>query len=73
MINLDKTICGCNDLSVRDVAECAKRENLKTLDDLLKNAVCPMGDKCESCQDEGFDNDGYNLSYVLSLVDKNLV
>ncbi len=73
MIDMDRVICGCNDLSVRDVAECAKRENLTTLDDLLENDVCPMGDKCESCQDEGFYNDGYNLSYVLSLVEKKLV
>jgi len=73
MIDLDTIICGCNDLSVKDIVECIKNNNFNTLDELLKNNTCPIGDKCESCKDEGFNNDGYNIPYVLSLVAKKLI
>ncbi|SMP86722.1 BFD-like [2Fe-2S] binding domain-containing protein [Epsilonproteobacteria bacterium SCGC AD-308-E02] len=73
MIDLNTIICGCNDLSVRDIAECIKENNFTTLDELLENDVCPMGDKCESCKDEGYNNDGLNIPYVLSIVAKKLI
>jgi len=53
---------------MREIAECIKENNFKTMDELLENSECPMGDKCESCIEEGFENDGYSLAMVLSLV-----
>jgi len=73
MINLDTEICVCNGLSVRDIAQCVKENDLYELEELLKNDVCPMGDKCESCLDEGFNNDGLNVPMVLAMVKKKLV
>ncbi len=73
MIDLETTICVCNDLSVKDIAECIKQNNLQTLEDLLQNSACPMGDKCESCIDEGYNNDGLNLPMVLSMVKQNKI
>ena len=73
MINLDTEICVCNGLSVRDIAQCVKENDLYELEELLKNDVCPMGDKCESCLDEGFNNDGLNVPMVLSMVKKKLI
>ncbi|MDQ7061709.1 MAG: (2Fe-2S)-binding protein [Sulfurimonas sp.] len=73
MIDINTEICVCNSLSVKDIAECIKENNLKTLDEILANQVCPMGDKCESCHDEGFNNDGLNIPMVLSMVQKGLV
>jgi len=68
MINLDTEICVCNSLTVQDIANCIKENNFNTLEKLLDNDICPMGDKCESCQDEGFKNDGMNIQMVLSMV-----
>jgi len=73
MIDLDTEICVCNGLTVKDIAKCIKENNLKTLEEILANDVCPMGDKCESCQDEGYNNDGLNIPMVLSMVKKELL
>jgi len=68
MLDLDTEICICNGLSVKDISECIKENNFTTLEELLENDVCPMGDKCESCQNEGFNDDGINIPMVLSMV-----
>jgi len=68
MIDLDTEICVCNSLTVKDIAECIKENNLNSLEKILTNDICPMGDKCESCTNEGFHNDGMNIPLVLSMV-----
>ncbi len=70
MIPIDKNteVCVCNNLSAGDIAECIKQYGFSTLKQLLEQNECPMGDKCESCKDEGYHNDGINLPLVLSLV-----
>jgi len=68
MIDLDTEICVCNSLTVKDIADCIKKNNFNTLEELLVNDICPMGDKCESCHDEGFNNDGLNIPMVLAMV-----
>ena len=73
MVDLDTEVCVCNSLTFKDIAECAKKNNFTTLEELLENDICPMGDKCESCQEEGFHNDGINLSFVLSMVKQGKV
>jgi bacterioferritin-associated ferredoxin len=67
-IDPDRLICYCNDLTVADIAKVAKENGFTTLEELLAQNVCPMGDKCEACRDEGYENDGFNLPMVLSLV-----
>ena len=73
MIDLTTEICVCNSLTVKDIAECIKEKNFNTLEDILQNEECPMGDKCESCKDEGFNNDGLNIPLVLSMVKKQII
>lgn len=73
MIDLDTTICACNNLSVKEIADCIKENNFTTLQEILDNDVCPMGDKCESCRDEGINNDGLNIPMVLSMVQKKTI
>jgi len=73
MIDLDTEICVCNNLSIKEIAEHIKENDLGSLEKLLDNQSLPMGDKCESCIDEGFNNDGINLPMVLSMVKKKLV
>lgn len=73
MLDSDTEICVCNGLTVEDIAECIKENNLNTLEEILANDICPMGDKCESCIDEGFNNDGLNIPLVLSMVQKKII
>jgi hypothetical protein len=53
---------------MQEIAECIKKNDITTLEALLENQECPVGDKCESCHEEGYENDGYSLAMVLSLV-----
>ena len=73
MIDLDTEICVCNSLSVRDIATCIKQNDLKTLEKLIENTHTPMGDKCEACLDDGYNNDGLNIPMVISMVNRGLV
>jgi bacterioferritin-associated ferredoxin len=68
MITPDTEVCVCNSLTAQEIADCIKQHGYTSLDELLNQNECPMGDKCESCQDEGYYNDGINLPLVLSLV-----
>ncbi|MCF6200957.1 MAG: (2Fe-2S)-binding protein [Hydrogenimonas sp.] len=68
VIDRDLMICQCNNLTVEDIAKVIKENGYKSLDDLLDQDICLMGDKCEACRDEGYENDGMNLPLVLSLV-----
>ena len=71
MIDKNTEVCACNSLTAEDIAECIKENNFTTMDELLENDICPMGDKCESCRDEGINNDGINLPLVLALVKRS--
>lgn len=66
MIDQDRTICICNDMSIKEVADLIKKHDIKTMEELIEKAA--VGDKCESCIEEGYENDGYSLAMVLSLV-----
>lgn len=73
MIDLDKEICVCNSLTIREIAECIKTNDFKTVAEMTANDECPMGDKCEKCVEEGYDYDGFSLSMVLSLVKQDRI
>jgi len=68
MIDKDRMICVCNSLDIKEIAEHIKHNNITSLDELLENQELPMGDKCETCIEEGYENDGFSLAMVLSLV-----
>ncbi len=67
MIDLDTEICVCNSLTARDIIKCIKENNINSLDELLENVECPVGNACEACIDEGYGNDGLNLPMVLEM------
>ena len=70
MIDLDTEICVCNSLTARDIIEFIQENDISSLDSLLENEILPMGDKCESCKDEGFHNDGINIPLIFSMARK---
>ena len=69
--DLNKEVCICNSVTFNDLIGVIKENNIQTLQELLQNSVCPVGDKCESCHDEGYNNDGLNLPLALSLAKKS--
>jgi len=71
MIDLNTEICSCNALNINDIVVCIKENNLTTLEELLENNICPMGDKCQACKDEGTNGDGINIPFVLSRVKRS--
>lgn len=73
MIDKNTEVCICNSLSAGDIAVCIKENSLFDLESLLANDNCPMADKCKSCSDEGYNNDGINIPLVLSMVKKGLL
>ena len=68
MIDTNRTLCYCNDLTIEEIVTCIKENNFTTLEELLEQDLCPMGNKCELCREEGYENDGYSLLMLLSLV-----
>jgi bacterioferritin-associated ferredoxin len=73
MVDLDTEVCVCNSVTLQEMATCIKESSLTTLQEVLENEKCPIGDKCEACHDEGFHNDGINIPLVLSMVKKGKV
>lgn len=71
MVSLNTEICVCNGLNLQDIAKCIQENNFNNLDEILANQECPIGDKCESCKDEGYNNDGLNIPMVLKMVQTN--
>ena len=68
MFDKTREICVCNSKNMLEIAESIKENKIKTMDELLACQACDVGDKCESCIEEGYENDGYSLAMVLSLV-----
>ena len=73
MIDKETEVCVCNSLSAKEIADFIKTHGIESLDALLAQDEMPVGDKCEACRDEGFNNDGINLPLVLSLVKKGML
>lgn len=67
MIDKDRMICVCNSLDITEISEFIKKNSIESVDELVENAELPMGDKCEACIEEGYENDGFSLAMVLSL------
>ena len=66
VIDQDRMICICNGMSMRDIADLIRKYDIATMEELIEKAE--VGDKCESCIEDGYENDGYSLAMVLSLV-----
>ncbi|UFS62791.1 hypothetical protein LOH54_01375 [Sulfurimonas sp. HSL-3221] len=68
MIDTDRMICVCNSMDMKAIAECIKSHGWESVDAMLNHSECELGNKCESCIEDGYENDGYSLAMVLSLV-----
>jgi len=68
MLDQNKLICYCNDLTIKDIVTIIKDKDIQNFDDLVEQTDHPIGDKCEACHENGYENDGFSLAMVLSLV-----
>jgi bacterioferritin-associated ferredoxin len=68
MLDENRLICYCNDLTIKDIVKVIKENNIGNFDELVEQTDHPMGDKCEACHDNGYENDGYSLAMVLGQV-----
>ncbi len=68
MFDKTREICVCNSKDMQEIAESIKEYEIKDMEALLACTSCEVGDKCESCIEDGYENDGYSLAMVLSLV-----
>lgn len=68
MVKSDTLLCICNNVTAGELAECIKQNGFTTLQEILDSECCNVGNKCELCQDEGFDNDGVNIPLILQMV-----
>lgn len=62
----DREVCVCNSVTANELATCIKRYQCTDIASLIEQ--CEVGDKCESCHEEGYENDGFSIAMVLSLV-----
>ena len=68
MFDMKKLICHCNDLTMQEVADIVKEHNIQSLEEILECSECVVGDKCEACHEDGYENDGYSLAMIIALV-----
>ena len=68
MFDKEREICVCNSKTMLEIAEGIKEHKIEDMEALLKCGACDVGDKCEACIEDGYENDGYSLAMVLSLV-----
>ncbi|MEA1920454.1 MAG: (2Fe-2S)-binding protein [Campylobacterota bacterium] len=64
---MNRELCVCNSLSLQDVVTLIKENNITSLE-MLQDSKYSIADKCESCLEEGYENDGFSLAMALSLV-----
>lgn len=64
----DKEICVCNSVTLGEIVEFVKANNIQSLTSLIEQGDMPIGDKCEACHEDGYENDGYSLAMILSMV-----
>jgi len=73
MIDLEREVCVCNGVSAKDIRDFIREENISSLEALLNQDELPLNDKCESCLEEGYENDGFNIAMVFSLTKQDKI
>jgi bacterioferritin-associated ferredoxin len=68
MIDLTREICLCNSVTAQEVVDVIKNDGITQMDQLINHPDTPCGDKCESCIEEGYENDGFSLLMILARV-----
>jgi bacterioferritin-associated ferredoxin len=70
MIDINRELCVCNSLTLKEVVELIKENQIKSIKEFAENPKYGIADKCESCLEEGYENDGFSLAMAVSLVNQ---
>ncbi len=73
MIDMSREVCVCNGVTAKEIRDYIVNENVTSLQALLDQDDLPLNDKCESCLEEGYENDGFNISLIFSLTQKGKI
>lgn len=66
MFDKEREMCICNSASLGEIVGCIKEHKCQNVDEVIEK--CEVGDKCESCVEDGYENDGFSLAFALSRV-----
>ena len=72
-MDLSREVCVCNGISALEIRDYIRKNNISSLEDLLKQEELPLNDKCESCLEEGYENDGFNIALVYNRTIKDQI
>ena len=73
MIDLTREVCVCNGVTALELRDYIKDNSISSTEALLDQDDIPLNDKCESCLDEGYDNDGFNIPLIFNLAHKGKI
>ena len=55
-------ICYCHDVTLGELAKYIKAHNINTVQEILEDTDFVCGDTCESCWEDGYNNDGLSIA-----------
>jgi len=68
MLDLNRELCVCNSLTLQEIVEMIKEDNITSVETFTENSKYDIANKCESCVEEGYENDGFSLAMAVALV-----
>lgn len=67
---MNRELCVCNSLTLKEVVALIKEHQITNVKAFEENPEYGIADKCESCLEEGYENDGFSLAMAVSLVNQ---
>lgn len=64
----DKILCSCNNITIGEAVDFIKEHNIVDVEQWMASDIQQVGDKCETCIEDGTENDGVTLAVILSQV-----
>ena len=73
MPDKDTLICYCHDLTIAQIAEYIKANDIQRWEEIVEDKDYVCGNSCENCHTEGYQNDGFSLAMVVGMVKKGYI
>lgn len=73
MIDLSREVCVCNGVTALELRDFILKNSITDLAVLLDQDDLPLNDKCESCLEDGYENDGFNIPLILNLTNSGRI
>jgi len=66
-------ICYCHNLTIAQIADYIKASQTDNVTQIVEDQNFACGNSCQSCHEEGYNNDGFSLAMVLGMVKKGYI